>query len=377
MPSESTIRERICAVSEAATDDDRLLTLVVAGTDSLGAVREQMEEDRAEAEYIDAGGTSRQQLDALERALRVFRDYERTPEGGLVVYAGAVDGDVVDHVFDDVSLPTAETGYRFANEFDVDPLDAAVSPGGTYGLLVVERGGAALGRLESGRVERPERIDSDVPGKTRAGGQSADRFERERERRKREFFETVGEAAARRFVGASAADADPVDDAGAETTAPDVDGLLLGGTTVTAEQFRDGDYLPDGLADRLLGDPISVEYATEQGLEELAEKGAARVEEVERRGPRETLATFFEELAAERDEEVRYGFDAVAEALEYEAVETALLSEALSVEDIREFEERTEAQGGDVVVVPTDAERGEQFAEAFDGVGAFLRFPLE
>ncbi|SFR63554.1 Vms1/Ankzf1 family peptidyl-tRNA hydrolase [Halogeometricum limi] len=376
----ATLRRRIHAVSDAEADDDRLLTLGVAADESVGAVRERVEEERAKAEYIEEDNTDQHRRDAFERAVRVLRNYEQTPEHGLVLYVGVVDGDVEDYVFDDVSGLAVETAYSFDNEFDVEPLEAAVAPQQTFGLVVVERGGAALGRLDGGRVTDAEQFESEVPGKTRAGGQSAERFERERERAKEEFFERVGEAASRRFLDASSgggdseSTADPND--GAAT--PSVDGVLVGGTAVTADQFCDGDYVDSRLDDAVLGDPIPVEYATEQGLSTLAERGADRLEELERRAPEAALEAFFEALSDEAAEnEVRYGDDGVGEALEYDAVETVLVSEAVEVERLRAFEERTTEQGGELTVVPVDVERGEQFVEAFEGVGAFLRFPLE
>lgn len=63
--------------------------------------------------------------------------------------------------------------------------------------------------------------------------------------------------------------------------------------------------------------------------------------------------------------------------LEFEAVGTMLLPAGLDPEESRALEERAEEIGADVVVVPEDVERGGQFREAFGGVGAFPRFPIE
>ncbi len=368
-------QERIERVERAEANEDDLVTVAVPPDEPLGEALERVEEDRAEAEYIDTEGEDAAYLDALEAVRSVLQHHEETPENGLVVYAGVVDGEVVEYVFDDLPSPVSQFVYERDNEFDAELLDAAAEgETKTFGLLVVERGGAALGLTENDEVRVVETVDSDVMGKTKAGGQSADRFERDRERQKEEFFETVADEAERAFLGDH--------DAESASATRGVDGVLLGGTSVTVEDFREGGHLDHRLEDRLVGDPVSVEYASEQGLRQLAEKASDRIETAERREMRETVDRFFDALDAgggsdDESEEVVYGRDSVAQALEYDAVDTALVSADLSAEEVREVQDRTDAEGGDCVVVPTDFERGKRFREAFDGEAALLRFAIE
>ena len=393
------LHERISRVKSASATDDVLVTVAVPPDASVGEALERVEEDRAEAEYIDPDEASQPLRRGLERTRRVLQNYEETPENGLVVYAGVVDGDVTEYVFDDLPTPVSEFRYVTANEFDAEPLDAARESSGTYGLVVVERGGAALGTVTDEELTVVETIDSDVPGKTKAGGQSAERFERERERQKESFFDSVAEAAERAFLGdgraasgggksdgggngdggvAAADSATSADTAGDsdDGDATAVDGLLLGGTTVTVEEFRDEGHLDHRLENALVGDAYAVEYASEQGLGQLAEKGSDAIENEERREMREALDRFFDGLD-EADGEVVYGRADVDEALTYDAVETLLVSADRRAERVSGLAERVEAEGGELLVVPTDFERGERFDEAFDGVGALLRFPVE
>jgi len=361
-------RERIERVRSADATGDDLVTLAVPPDEPLGEALERIEEDRAEAEYIDADEADKALRRALERVRRVVQDYEGTPESGLVVYAGVVDGEIVDYVFDDLPTPISESRYVRDNVFDTEPLDAVAESSGSYGLLVVERGGAALGLTAGDGVTVVETIDSDVMGKTKAGGQSADRFERDRERQKEAFFETVADEARRAFLGEHDAES-----ASAEAT---VEGLLLGGTTVTAEDFREGDHLDHRLREKLV-DTFSVEYASEQGLRELAQKAADRIEDEERRETEAALDRFFEALHDGDGEAIVYGRDSVGDALEYGAVETLLVSGDEPIAEIRELRERATEEGGDCLVVPADFERGVQFRDGFGGVGAVLRFPID
>ena len=361
MSTDYELRERIEAVSDVAGDESDLLTVAVPPGTPVGELLERIEEDHAEAEYLDADEASKARRAVLERATHLLHDYERTPENGLVLYVGSAAGedDLVEFVFDDLPGPLEEETYAWDNEFDVGALKTAAGADSTYGLLVVERGGAAVGTLEGDRVETVETIDSDVMGKTKAGGQSADRFERDRQRQKEEFFGEVADEAERAFLE----DGDPA-----------VDGLLVGGTTVTVDQFTDGDYLDHRLREATVGGGFSVEYGSEQGLHQLAEKAGEAVDDAERRSVRDALERFREEL--HEDGEVVYGEDAVDEALEYDAVETLLVSGGRPPETVHEYQERAAEEGGEVVVVPPETEGGARFDETF-GVAALLRFAVE
>ena len=352
------LHERLDRLSSASADRDILVSLAVPPEESIGEARQPVETDYAEASQLGEQSFPKPLTDALETVRSELNEYDEIPENGLAIYAGAPDGDLVTAVFDDLPVPVDEPIYRHANEFDLEPLESVTEPESTHGLLVVERGGAALGVLDDEGVETRETVESDVPGKSSAGGQSAERFERDRERQKREFFDEVADTAERAFLGD-----DPVDS------------VLLGGTTGTVETFRDEADLDHRLEDRIVGE-FAVEYATRQGLEQLAEKGQETLEERDREGARETLGEFFDRVRDD-DEPVAYGREEVDDALEFDAVETLLLSTALESDDLQEFGDRTEQQGGETVVVPDDFPDGNRFVEAFDGVGALLRFPID
>ncbi|ELY58526.1 Vms1/Ankzf1 family peptidyl-tRNA hydrolase [Natronococcus jeotgali] len=350
------LHERLDRLSNAATDRDVLVSLAVPPDESIGEARQPVEADYAEATQLDEQSLSQPLVDALEAVRDRLTDYEAVPENGLAVYAGVPDGDLVTATFDDLPVAIEESIYEHGNEFDLSPLEAVTEPSATYGLLVVERGGAALGRLDDEGVEEIDVFDSDVPDKSSAGGQSAERFERDRERQKREFFDDVADRAAVTFL----------EDDG-------IDGLLLGGTTVTVERFREEADLDHELEDLIAGE-FAVEYATAQGLEQLAERGQEAIEERDREAVRDALDEFLAEVGSD---EVAYGESDVDDALEYEAVDTLLLSTTLEGTTVQELGERAEEQGGETLLVPDDFPNGDRFADAFDGIGAILRFPIE
>lgn len=354
--SHTDLRDRIDQFASKAGDGTELVSVTVPAGDSLAATRQRIASEHAAAENIRAKRTRQRVRRALSRIQRLLRRYEQTPESGLAVYAGVVDGDLVSAVFDDLPEPVTESTYRCDDRFHLDPVRAAVAPGETFGLVVVERGRAAVGRLVGDRVVPVRAFESHVMGSSRAGGQSAKRFERERARQAHEFFEEVGATADEALVE----DGDPVA------------GVAVGGSLGTAEEFVDGDYLDYRLRERLLG-TYAVEYATEQGLHDLVEAAGDELLDAERRAVRDHLADFFARLRD--DDPVAYGAADVRQAAEYGAVDTALVGASVPSERRAEIETAVDEQGGETVVVPDGFDRGARFGETF-GVGALLRFPV-
>ena len=91
------------------------------------------------------------------------------------MYVGVVDGDLTELVFDSLPTPVTESRYECASEFVTDPIAHAIEPAIIYGLLIVERGGAALGELRDDRVIPIREFESQVMGKQeQAGSQHSD-----------------------------------------------------------------------------------------------------------------------------------------------------------------------------------------------------------
>lgn len=357
MPEPDDIRDRIHELESLEGEGTELVTVSVPPDKSIGSVRDRIAREHASAGNIRTDRTRERVQRALERLQRTLRRYEETPDDGVVAYAGVVDGDLVSYVFDELPAPVSRSTYRCDDRFDPAPLLDAVSPRETHGLVVVERGRAAVGRLLGERVVPIQSFESQVMGKTRAGGQSARRFERERERQTHEFFGEVGRIADAAFLDG--------DDG--------VASLAIGGTLATAKQFATGGYLDPRLRDRVVG-TYPVEYANVRGLHQLVERAADRLLDAERRETRERLDEFFSRL---RDgETVAYGPANVEQALEFGAVETALVASSVPRTRREELERAASRQGGNLVVVSVDSERGSRFADAFDGVGALLRFAV-
>lgn len=374
--------DRLEEVSNVQVDDERLLTL---GVPPAEPVEDAL--DRAESHHEDAGylyaDTEAQVSEALSALRWALDEYATAPSGGLVACAGIVDGETVSYTFPDppatVEAVRVERGEEFATELlgapdDADESAAAAEAGAgasgdrTYGLLVVEHGKAILGTFGDGELTILESFGSERPEDNPMEGSLSDR-----EAEHREFFERVARRAGVHFLGVDPDEERRGDAEPDEQEADPVAGLFVGGSSVTASEFLDGEYLDHRLRNRVVDDAFAVGDASEDGLEQLAEKARDRVRETERARLRDLLDDFISGL--DGDEAVA-GQERTEEALQYEGVETLLVSATIPTGKRQELGERTRAQGGDIEVIPTDLE-GHDRLDRDGAVGALVRFPIE
>lgn len=116
----------------------------------------------------------------------------------LTVADGALLGDAEDGSTFAARLP-------FAQEYDgpAEPgaFVAAHRPPPRWGVLLVRKGGFAVARLRGDVVEENKIGRRHVQGRTKAGGQSQQRFARRRDNQARQAFEAAAEHAVRLLTG--------------------------------------------------------------------------------------------------------------------------------------------------------------------------------
>lgn len=340
-----------------------LISVYIPPEKRLQDVQNRLKQEYADAENIQSDTTQKHVQAALQRLQSLLDGLDETPETGVALFAGYVDGALIDAMVSEFPTPIQSSRYRCDAQFDVEPLEAVIEPETKYGLIVVERGRAAIGEVTGRTVREINTFESHVMGKSRAGGQSAPRFERVRAKQVEDFFNSIADRARTAFLN---------DD---DVT---IDGLLIGGTMGAAEQFTNSQLLDYRLQDSLLGDPIKIEYATQIGLEELAAKGSDRIETANLAEVRDVCDQFFTAL---RDSTpVAYGGfadDILSRAIEQGAVKTLLVTDETAKTTESERLETVEQYGGEVVVIPTTTEAGSQLESGFGGVGGILHYKIK
>lgn len=108
-------------------------------------------------------------------------------------------GETATHEVDGALVGTAADGSVFEARRSLDrPWDAAcLEPVGTWGVLLVRKGGFAVARLDATRLVGHKVGRRHVQGRTKAGGQSQQRFARRRDNQARAAYDAAADHAAR------------------------------------------------------------------------------------------------------------------------------------------------------------------------------------
>jgi peptide chain release factor subunit 1 len=336
-----------------------LITVYVPKGMDLNLITRQLEAEKSTAANIKSTTTRKNVEAALDSLIRIAKTM-RTPPNGVALFAGNVSkvegqDDFIVEIFE----PPEEMNmrlYRCDQVFVVDPLEEMLEIKELYGLIVIERKEATLGILVGKKIKVLQHIDSFVPGKIRAGGQSSQRFHRITEGLAKEFYRKIAEVAKQEFFNLKG-----------------LKGILVGGPGPTKEDFLKEGQLVTALVDKVLA-VKDIGYADPHGLELLVEVSQDVLSDQEIVHEQKLLEKFFNMLGKEKDK-TAYGKANVDKALTYGAVDTLLLSRKLPKEEIRYYEKKAQETSVKVELISGDIDEGIQFFN-LSGIGAILRFKM-
>lgn len=336
------------------------ITVYIPAGYDVNAVQRQLEGEKSTAKNIKSTSTRKNVTDALEKIVRHLKGLKRTPENGLAVFCGNVSQ--IDSQDDlqlwDIEPPTPlkVRMYRCDKDFVLEPLKEMLEVTEVFGLLVMDRKEATIGLLEGKRIELLQKMTSGVPSKVRAGGQSSQRFHRITEGLTKDFYKRIAEEMKTIFFDM-----------------PKLKGILIGGPIPTKDEFIDQEYLTSKLREKIISRQ-DLGYTDEQGLKFLVEASKEVLSSQGITKEKKLLNKFFETLG-EKPGFVVYKEEDIRKALEYGAVETLILSEALDRTLSRELKSIAQNIGSNIEMVSTETSEGDQFFK-LSGMGALLRYRL-
>jgi peptide chain release factor subunit 1 len=277
----------------------------------------------------------------------------------------------------------------------------------TYGILLVDASDATIATLQGKRLEIVTEMHSGVAGKTRAGGQSARRYERLRDMQLNEYFTRVGQHANEVFL--------PI---------TNLTGIIIGGPGPTKYDFEKGDFLNYQLKNKIV-DTLDTAYVEEQGVKEVVDKAPEIMRKVRYIEEKEIMQKFLYEVGHDSGL-ITYGEAEVRRLMNSGAVRLVLLSEELDMvrvtvkcsacnfeeqhtvkgKDLAAFEqglvgkpcsgcqapsltvvdkkdlvddlaELSQLTNTDIEVISSETEEGQMLKNAFGGIAAFLRFKVQ
>lgn len=153
-----------------------LVSLYISSGTNIASERSRMSQEKSEAQNIKSDQNRKNVEKAIERVNDILKSYQDTPENGLVLFVGVTEDGVVDYVFDNLEEPLEYSDYTCDSKFHIEPLENHILPNQSIGLLVVERGGSAIGELRGSNITVHYDENSNVMGKHNAGGQCLHKY---------------------------------------------------------------------------------------------------------------------------------------------------------------------------------------------------------
>lgn len=337
-----------------------LITVYVPAGANINIVARQLDAEKSTAKNIKSTSTRKNVTDALEKISRILKDYKKTPETGLAVFAGNISKTEGQQDLQSWEIeppqPMKTRIYRCDKEFVLDPLREMVDVDEVFGLLVMDRKEATIGILVGKRIEVIQKMTSGIPSKIRAGGQSSQRFHRITEGLTKDFYKRIAEEMKKNFY-----------------EMPKLKGIIVGGPIPTKDEFLDNEYLPTQLNDKVIGRK-DIGDTDESGLKELVQKSQDLLQEQEIIHEKKILENFFDRLGKDPDK-VAYKEKDIRKALEYGAVEILIISKDLDKQISKTLKGVAGDTGASVEIVSIETTEGEQFKK-LSGMGAILRYKV-
>jgi len=405
------LREALETLKKKEGRGTELVSLYVPPGRQIGEVMNMLRQEYGTASNIKSDTTRKNVQDAITKVQQRLKMFKEVPKNGLVIFAGAIpqNGPGSERMETYVITPPEPINiylYRCDPKFHIEYLEEQLREKETYGIIVIDSTAATLATLEGNRLQIVREETSGVPGKHRAGGQSARRFERLREANLLSYFKRVGGHANDIFL-----------------QIPTLKGLIIGGPGPTKYDFEKGDFLNYMLQEKIL-DTVDTAYTSEQGVDEVMDKAPEILKKVRYVEEKKLIQRFLYEIGHDTGL-VTYGEEDVKRALEAGAVDTLLLSEDLNIvratvkcsncgyerqetmrepalptfeqsfvgqpcpkcespslsvaetrDIIEDFADLAEQVGAQVEVISTQTEEGQMLKNSFGGIAAVLRFKL-
>ena len=337
-----------------------LVTVYVPSGYDMNKIIAHLKQEQGTATNIKSTSTRKNVIDALEKMVQHLRIFKKTPQNGLAAFAGNVaerEGQSDVKVWSvEPPVPLNTRIYRCDKAFLLDLLRDMVEAKETYGMVVMDRRDATIAFLKGKTIIPVVKTHSEVPGKTRAGGQSSQRFERLREGAKKAHYKKVADYMKDQFLEKK-----------------ELKGIIVGGPSVTTNEFVSGDYLTGDVKKKIIA-VKDLSYTGEFGLQELLDKSSDVLAAEEVAAEKELMQKFLN-LLAKKPGMVTYGENEVKNALEMGAAEVLLLSEDIDEEKIAEFEKKAEETNTEVRIISTETREGVQLRD-LGKIAAILRYEI-
>ena len=381
-----------------------LISVYIPEAADRSTVMGQLTEEISQSSNIKSPQTRKNVQGALRKIISFLKNIDfKIPKRGIVTFAGNISES---EGRSDIRLFTVRPPrelktklYWCDSKFHLDPLQEMMMPSDIYALVTIDKNEATIGVLAGKKYEIIGHFTSGISGKHRAGGQSAQRFERLHEEAANEFYKRISEKVNGVFL----------------PYGEKLKGVVVGGPGMTKSFFINRDLVDYRLKAKIIG-TVDTSYTDESGIREIIQKSEQLLKDTDLMKETVLINKFLEQVA--KDGLAAYGQKEVEEVLALGKVDRLLLSEGMEWEVVKvncnncgtseekiiknltgydsgaekcpkcggqlevmeEIDyldwmiEKAHETGAEVKIVSIETAEGEQFFKGFGGIGAMLRY---
>ncbi len=384
-----------------------LVSIIIPPDRQVSDARSLLQNEHGQAANIKSKGTRKNVQGAIDSALSSLSKIKNAGENGIALFVGSIivgnnRNRMINVLVEDPPQPLLSFRYRCDSTFELTQLEDMLIDKKSYGLFVIDRSEAAFGIATGKRIHVQEHLVSNIMGKHRQGGQSAQRFERLIEEAAHNFFKRATEHACDYWL----------------PNLENIQAIIIGGPGATKDFVVKNDYFHHEIAKKIAKTTFDVGYSNESGVRELVGNAGQMMGEIELDAERKIMDAFLSELIKNHPK-ATYGERMVIQALDQGAVQKLLISESLrknvvtlqcnscnnewkitigrmeaipncpscdgsgekakeieNISLIDELSTMAAKSNSEIVYISTDTEEGSQLMLGFGGLAAILRYPI-
>ena len=382
-----------------------LVTVIIPPDRQISDARSLLQNEHGQAANIKSKSTRKNVQGAIESAISSLSRFKTPGERGIALFTGAI---IIGNnktrqttvVIDDPPEKLLSFRYRCDSTFELKQLEDMLVDKRSYGLFVIDRSEAAYGIASGKRIHVQEHLVSNIMGKHRQGGQSAQRFERFIEEAAHNFFKRATEHACSYWL----------------PHLENIQAIIIGGPGATKDYVVRNEYFHHEIFKKIAKTHFDVGYSNESGIRELVDNAGDLMGEIELDSERQIANRFLSELIKSQPK-ATYGEQMLRHALEQGAVDTLLISESKKSKKIKlnctkcgqeweaplyeskvlrkcpscgsthesheiipsvvdELIGMAKGSNSEVKFISSDTEEGAQLLHGFGGLAAILRYPI-
>ncbi|MFA5357319.1 MAG: peptide chain release factor aRF-1 [archaeon] len=400
----AVFRKKLKMLEKFKGKNTELITQYIPEAADRSSVMNQLTEEISQSSNIKSPTTRKNVQGALRKITTFLKKINfNIPKNGIVVFAGnvsPVEGRSDIRLFTVNPVKNLKVKlYWCDSEFHLDYLKEMLAPNDFYAIVTIDKNEATIAQLYGKKYEILGHFTSMVPGKTRAGGQSAQRFERLREEATQDFFKKISEKINSYFANYG----------------DKLKGMIIGGPGITKNYFINKGLIHHEISKKIIG-VLDISYTDESGIREMVQKSEELLKDTDLMKEKIVMDKFLGEVA--RNGLATYGQKEVEDVIESGKASVLLISEAIEwmvvkklcgkcnseeieiIKTQKDYEEskwqcskcdatgeiveevdymdymleKAKSIGAEVIVVSTETAEGKQFYDGFGGLAAMLRY---